>query len=155
MNEDATASIGHLIETIDNGRLGLAEAATRLAKRDHEEMATTFSQLSAERKDFADQLRNLTDDNGDTDAADADGTTPGLLHRGFITLTDAVTGDSPTLVLKNVVSGEAYAMSVYEQVLEVDLPPDLRAAIELQLVSVKASHKLAEALLSQSSVKRS
>lgn len=78
VNEDTPAKMRHLIETFENGRLGLAEAADRLAQRDHAEMATTFTQLSAERKDFADQLRELTKGDGDaadTDAA-ADGTTP-------------------------------------------------------------------------------
>lgn len=152
MNDDAREHIDHLVETIDNGRLGLAEASKRLSEREYVEMSSTFLRLSEERKTFAAQLRDLTTVEDDT--AHSAGTTPGLLHRGFIAVADAVTGDSPTPLLNNVVSGETHAISVYEKVLEADLPAEVRAAIELQLVSVRASHKLAAALLAQSLVKR-
>ncbi len=143
-----TSLVGQLIETIENGQFGLAEAATRLAERGHQEMASTFTQLSVEREGFGDQLRVL--DSAADEVADTDGTTPGRLHRGLIAITDAITGDSPIGLLKNVVEGEAHAISQYEHALEADLPSELRQAIELQLVSVTHSHKLASALLTQS-----
>lgn len=140
--------MSQLIETIENGQLGLAEAATRLVERGHPEMSSAFSDLSDERKSFGAQLRLLV--RSADEMADTDGTTSGRLHRGFIAITDAITGDSPIAVLKNVVEGEAHAVSEYEHTLEEDMPKELRQAIELQLVSVKASHKLACALLTQS-----
>jgi uncharacterized protein (TIGR02284 family) len=152
VNTELTSAVEQLIETIDNGQLGLSEAAARLSERGHAEMASTFLQLSEERSAFSSQLRAFLGATGDM--ADHDGTTPGLLHRGLIAITDKVTGDSPTALLKNVVAGEAHAISEYEGVLESDMPPALRGTIALQLVAVKASHKLAEALLAQSQVKR-
>lgn len=143
-----TSLVGQLIETIENGQFGLAEAAKRLADRGHPEMAATFSQLSDEREGFGEQLRLL--DRAADEAADTDGSAPGRLHRGVIAITDAFTGDSPVALLKNVVEGEAHAISEYEHALEADLPSNLREAIELQLVSVKTSYKLADALLTQS-----
>lgn len=88
--------MGQLIETIENGQLGLAEAATRLADRGHPEMASTFSQLSREREGFWAQLRVLVS------AADGgtDGTAPGRLHHGLIAITDAIRGDSRIALLQ-------------------------------------------------------
>ena len=154
MSTEMTPRVSQLIETIENGQLGLAEAAKRLAERGHPEMASNFSQLSTQREGFGDQLRVL---NGASDeVANTDGTTPGRLHRGWITIADAITGDSPVALLKTVVEGEAHAISEYEHALEADLAAEMRQAIDLQLVSIKTSHKLAVALLTQSqAMKRS
>jgi len=58
--------------------------------------------------------------------------------------------------ISTVVEGEAQAIAEYEHALEVDLAAEMRQAIELQLVSIKTSHKLAVALLTQSqAMKRS
>ena len=55
-----------------------------------------------------------------------------------------------------MVEGEAHAIAEYEHALEADLAAEIRLAIELQLVSIKTSHKLAVALFTQSrAMKRS
>ncbi|MEO6122815.1 MAG: PA2169 family four-helix-bundle protein [Ilumatobacteraceae bacterium] len=150
MSKEMTSLVSHLIETIDNGQFGLAEAAMRLGERGHPEMAATFAQLGRERESFGEQLRVLNSE-ADQDANDA-GTAPGRIHRGWIAISDAITGDSPVAVLKNIVEGEAHAITEYEDALEAELSSDVRPVVELQLVAVKASHKLAAALLAQSQV---
>ena len=79
LGTEPASLVGQLIETIENGQLGLAEAATRLADRGHPEMASTFSQLSREREGFGAQLRVLVS------AAD-EGVTPTALHPADFTM---------------------------------------------------------------------
>lgn len=55
---EPTELIAGLIETIENGRSGPDEAATRLAGRGHAEMATTFEQLSEQRREFGVELQS-------------------------------------------------------------------------------------------------
>lgn len=133
VDEKVTAE---LVETLRDGEAGYERAADRLRDEDAT-LAQTLRDLSAQRAGFAAELQTMAAAYGDH--VDEDGTVAGALHRGWIALKDAVTGNDTSAVLKAVVTGEDHAISEYEKALEEDISADLRQVAERQLADIRAA----------------
>ena len=72
------------------------------------------------------------------------------LHRGWIALKDALTGDDPGSVLGACVTGENHAVSEYEKALEQDLSAGFREVVTRQHAAVLAARDEVKALQSAS-----
>jgi uncharacterized protein (TIGR02284 family) len=69
------------------------------------------------------------------------GSVAATLHRGWINLKSAMTGEDETAVLAECERGEDSAVSNYQSALATDdLPADVRAVIERQYVQVQEAH---------------
>lgn len=126
-----------LVETLQDGRQGFADAAERLGDSDHAAWATTLSRFAEQRAQFATELEQLGADYGD-DVHD-DGSVAAKAHRGWMSLKDALTGSKPDGVIDACVSGEDHAVSEYEDALQQDLSEGLRAVVQRQLGEIKAA----------------
>ena len=62
------------------------------------------------------------------------------LHRGWMSLKDALTGSSPSGVLDAAEQGEDHAVKEYDKALGSELSPELRAVVERQSAEVRAAH---------------
>lgn len=126
-----------LVQTLKDGERGFTAAAEKLADGDRPEWATTLQRLADQRAGFRREIVALGHDYGDD--VDESGSAAAALHRGWISLKDALTGDDAGSVLGAAVTGEDHAVSEYEKALEQDLSAGFREVVARQHASVVAA----------------
>ncbi|MDX6359395.1 MAG: hypothetical protein QOH37_2449 [Nocardioidaceae bacterium] len=135
-----------LVETLKDGERGFASAAEKLRDGDHPEWATTLQHLSEQRARFHREIVDLGHDYGED--VDESGTLAATMHRGWISLKDALTGDDPSGVLKAALTGEDHAVSEYEKALQQDLSAGFQEVVRRQHAAVLAARDEVKALQS-------
>ncbi len=136
-DHDGTISVlNNLIATCKDGQDGFQTAAEGIKRSD---IKSLFYQYAQQRAQFAGELqaevRRLGGDPEQT------GSVAATLHRGWINLKSAMTGEDETAVLAECERGEDSAVSNYQSALATDdLPADVRAVIERQYVQVQEAH---------------
>ncbi|WP_353952297.1 PA2169 family four-helix-bundle protein [Knoellia sp. S7-12] len=143
MSDDAKAA-EELVETLRDGEKGFSAAADKLRDGDHPEWATLMQRLSEQRASFRQEIVALGHDYGDD--VDESGTAAAALHRGWISLKDALTGDDAGGVLGAAVTGEDHAVSEYEKALDKDLSAGFREVVSRQHQTVVAARDEVKAL---------
>ena len=102
MSDDAKVA-KELVETLKDGERGFASAAEKLRDSDRAEWATTLQRLSEQRAGFRSEIVAMGHEYGDD--VDESGSAAAALHRGWISLKDALTGDDAGSVLGAAVTG--------------------------------------------------
>jgi len=143
MSDDAKAA-KELVETLKDGERGFAEAADKLRDGEHPEWATTLQRLSEQRAGFWREIVDMGHAYGDD--VDESGTVAAAVHRGWIALKDALTGDDAEAVLKAALTGEDHAVSEYEDALKMDLSAGFREVVVRQQAAVVAARDEVKAL---------
>ena len=143
MSTDAAVA-KDLIETLEDGKDGFAKGAEKLAADGSVDIAATFRELSAERARFAEELRELAEEYGDD--IHESGSVAAAVHRGWMSLKDALSGDDPKGVLDVAEQGEDHAVKQFEKALTEDTSPGLRTVVERQLRDVRAAHDTVRSL---------
>ena len=143
MSDDAKAA-KELVETLKDGERGFAEAAEKLRDGEHPEWATTLQRLSEQRAGFWREIVDLGHAYGDD--VDESGTVAAAVHRGWIALKDALTGDDAEAVLKAAITGEDHAVSEYDDAVEMDLSAGFREVVVRQRAAVVAARDEVRAL---------
>jgi len=139
MQTDTTAAVlEDLIQTLEDGRKGFEQAAEHLQGTADGAVTDRMRTFSEQRADFSSELRSIATMQGFE--IDEKGSVAGTMHRGWIGLKDAVTGDDPSAVLGAAETGEDHAVSQYEEALKKDLPPEVRSVIERQAIEVRRAH---------------
>lgn len=133
-----------LVETLRDGERGFASAAEKLRDSDRPEWATTLERLSEQRAGFRREIVQLGREYDDD--VNEDGTVAAALHRGWISLKDALSGDDAGSVLGAAVTGENHAVSEYEAALEEDLSAGFRDLVTRQHAAVVAARDEVKAL---------
>ena len=133
-----------LVETLRDGEHGFATAAEKLRDSDHPEWATTLERLSKQRADFRREIVELGHEYHED--VDESGTVTAKLHRGWISLKDALTGDDAGSVLGAAGTGEDHAVSEYEKALEQELSAGFRDVVTRQQAAVTAARDEVKAL---------
>ena len=143
MSNDATVT-RDLLQTLEDGRLGFEKGAEKLDSTDSPQLASTFRKYSAQRAQFSSELTGVAAKYGDQ--LDESGSVAGTLHRGWLSLKDALSGSSPDGVLDAAEQGEDHAISEYEKACDDDISPELRTVVERQLTEIRAAHDDVKAL---------
>ena len=143
MSDDAKAA-KELVETLKDGELGYATAAEKLRDSDRPEWAATMQRLSEQRAGFWREIVDMGHEYGDD--VDESGTVAAAVHRGWLSLKDAVTGDDPDAVLKAAETGEDHAVSEYEDAVKMDLSAGFREVVVRQQADVRAAREELRAL---------
>jgi len=143
MSDDKKAA-KELVETLKDGERGFADAADKLRDSDHAAWATTLQRLSDQRAGFWREIVDLGHDYGDD--VDESGTVAAAVHRGWISLKDALTGDDASGVLAAAATGEDHAVSEYDDALGMDLSAGFRSVVERQRAAVVAARDEVKAL---------
>ena len=143
MSDDAKAA-KELVETLKDGERGFASAAEKLRDSDHPAWATTLQGLSEQRAGFRREIVALGDAYGED--VDESGSAVAALHRGWISLKVALTGDDAGSVLGAAVTGEDHAVSEYEKALEQDLSAGFREVVSRQHAAIVAARDEVKAL---------
>jgi uncharacterized protein (TIGR02284 family) len=128
-----------LIQTCKDGSEGFAKAAEKLDESGKADLASQFRSFGTERGQFAAELEGLARQYGDD--ADAKASVAGALHRGWMTVKDALAGSNdPEGVLDAAEQGEDHAKSEYAKALDEDISPTLRSVVERQYAAVQHAH---------------
>jgi uncharacterized protein (TIGR02284 family) len=143
MSDDAKAA-KELVETLKDGERGFADAAEKLRDGEHPEWATVLQRFSEQRAGFWREIVDMGHDYGDD--VDESGTVAAAVHRGWIAVKDALTGDDAEAVLKAALTGEDHAVSEYEDALEMDLSAGFRQVVVRQQAAVIAARDEVRAL---------
>lgn len=134
-----------LVETLKDGRDGFASAAEKLRDSESPEVAATLQRLSEQRAGFARDIVDMGHDYGDD--VDESGSVAAKVHRGWLSVKDALTGDDASGVLGAAVTGEDHTVSEYEKALEQDdLSDGFRAVVQQQHVAITAARDEVKAL---------
>jgi uncharacterized protein (TIGR02284 family) len=134
-DEKVFRTVNDLIETSKGGMKGYQTAAESV---ENPQIKSELSRLSQQRASFVNELETTARQYGIT--ATNDNTIEGLamdaagaVHRGWINLKTAITGNSPSSILSECENGDAAALKTYETALSVDaLPLDIKDLIEKQ-----------------------
>jgi uncharacterized protein (TIGR02284 family) len=135
---NVTAVLEDLVETLEDGKKGFESSAERLESDGHGSMATLMRRFSQQRDQFSAELRTLASTRGEP--IDESGSVGGALHRGWLTLADALTGSDPKAVLSAAEQGEDHAVAEYDSALEKELPQDVRTVIARQAEDIRLAH---------------
>ena len=130
--------IEDLVETLEDGKKGFAEAAERLADAGRIDLADKFREYSSQREQFSAELRELSASPGDF--IEETGSVGGTVHRAWINFKDAVSMDSAEAILGAAETGEDHAVNEYNDALEQDLTSDVRAVVARQAQAIQAAH---------------
>lgn len=133
-----------LVETLEDGKEGFAKGAEKLESSDNTREAGVFRRLSEQRTAFSAELRKLAQVNGED--VEESGSLAGKLHRGWMSLKDALAGSDPDGVLEAAEQGEDHAVGEYDKALKAEISQPLRAVVERQASEVKRGHAEVKAL---------
>lgn len=133
-----------LIETLEDGKEGFAKAADKLDGSESPELGTLFREFSDQRAAFSAELRELAKGYGDQ--IHESGSVAATLHRGWMSLKDALSGSDPEGVLDAAEMGEDHAIKEYEKALATDISPGLRTVVQRQATEVQTAHDKVRAL---------
>jgi len=125
-----------LIETLRDGEKGFNDAADKLADTNRSDLVDQFRAAAAQRHGFAAELEQLAKAYGDD--IDESGSIAATMHRGWMTLKDALSGDDPDGVISAAAQGENHAVKEYEDALEADISKNLRDVVIRQQSEVTA-----------------
>lgn len=134
-NSDVVDCLNDLIETSKDGEYGFRSCAERATSG---ELKQTFLRRAAECADAAHELQALVHQHGGK--AEVSGSAAGAIHRGWVSVRDAVSGTSDQSVLAECERGEDVAVSRYRKALKEELPPAVRQVVEKQMAGVQANH---------------
>ena len=133
------ASVTHdLIQTLQDGRDGFAAGADNLDADGEAALASTFRELGAQRGQLYDELQQIAATYGDQ--IDSSGSVAAKVHRGWMSVKDAIAGSDPDGVLDAAEQGEDHAVSEYEKAVADDISPEFKAVLERQLTQVRSAH---------------
>lgn len=133
-----------LLQTLEDGRDGFTKAAEKLAETDRSDLAPEFRQFAEQRAALATELESLAARYGDD--IEEDGSVAAAVHRGWLSLKDALSGSKAKGVLDAAEQGEEHAVSEFEKALEKDISADLAGTVRRQLVEIRATHVKVKAL---------
>lgn len=137
MSNDARVT-KDLVQTCKDGHEGFAKAADKLSDAGETELAQRFREFAAEREQFARELETLGAKYGDDVATSS--SVAAALHRGWMSVKDALSGSDAAGVLDAAEQGEDHAKSEYAKALDADISTELRAVVQRQYASVQAAH---------------
>ncbi|MEO6571185.1 MAG: PA2169 family four-helix-bundle protein [Ilumatobacteraceae bacterium] len=127
-----------VIQSLEDGKSGFEKAAEKLTESTRPELAAKMTEYAGQRSRFATELRDLAAQYGDD--IEKEGSVAGAMHRGWMAVKDAISGDDPEGVLDAAEQGEDHAVSEYKDALDEDISPRLRTVLERQYADVKAAH---------------
>ena len=134
-NDQVVKKLNHVLGTLRDGEKGYREAAEEAKSSAY---TTMFNEYAQQRNRFASEItseiRRLGGEPHDHTSAGA------TLHRAWLNVRDAITGKGDEAVIAEVERGEDVAIDNYQDVMDDDLPADVKSMISQQYQEVKAAH---------------
>jgi len=140
-NDEVISLLNSLIETCKDGQEGFQVAAEGSERSDLKSLLYEYSQQRAQ---FAGELQTLVQTlGGDPEKS---GSVTGAIHRGWINIKTAVTGNDEVAVLNECERGEDSAKGTYKAAAQEPLPGYIHDVVTDQLRSVMQAHDRIKAL---------
>jgi uncharacterized protein (TIGR02284 family) len=133
--DDVVSTLNGLIETCKDGQEGFRQAAEGVKRSD---LKSLFFEFSQQRAHFAGELQSIVQKLGGK--PETSGTTAGALHRGWIDLKSAITGEDEKAILNECERGEDSAKKAYKKALEEPLPSYIIEVVRNQNESIIEAH---------------
>ncbi|MBV9214860.1 MAG: PA2169 family four-helix-bundle protein [Acidobacteria bacterium] len=140
-NDDVISCLNGLIETCKDGQNGFRTAAEGTKSSG---LRSFFAECSTQRAQFAGELQGLVNSLGGD--AENSGSLSGALHRGWIDIKAAITGEDDHAILAECERGEDSAKANYKEALEKALPANVRDIIQTQQAAVLETHSRVKAM---------
>jgi len=144
MKDDTESVLNELIETSKDGEKGFEKAAEDASDA---ALKSLFSDCARRCREGAAELQTLVRARGES--PEQTGSAAGALHRGWMSLKEAMTSRDDKAILEECERGEDHAKAQYRKALERDLPADIRAVVDRQYQGVVANHDRVRALRDQ------
>ena len=141
MENNVESTLNELIETSKDGENGFRKAADDA--RDPE-LKSLFGICATRCAQGASELQQLVQASGGR--PEQTGSVAAALHRGWISVREAVTSRDDRAILEECERGEDYAKAQYRKALEQTLPANVRAIVQRQYEGVVANHDKVRAL---------
>lgn len=126
-----------LIRTLQDGKKGFESAADKIAD-ERADVAERFRALAAERQVFTDELQTIAAGYGDD--IEEESSVAGALHRGWIAVKDALTGDDVDAVINAAKGGEDHSVEQYDEALaDAEVSDEFRPVLARQRDAVVAA----------------
>jgi len=133
--------LNNLIETCKDSQQGFREAAEKI---NDGQIRTLFLKYSVQRSEFAGELQaEVTRIGGEPVKS---GSTAGAIHRGWMDLKAAFTGDNKHAILVEAERGEDAAVKNYREALGKELPSDIHDIVRTQLREINQTHDIVRQL---------
>lgn len=133
-----------ILETLEDGRDGYEKGAEKLDGLEQPTLVATFRELSAQRKAFGDELQGMAKAYGDD--PDRSGSIAATLHRGWMSLKDALSKDDAKAILEVAHQGDDHAVTEYDKALGEDISVGLREVLVRQRTDISAARDKVAAL---------
>ena len=141
-NDDVVDVLNTLIETSKDGEYGFRTSAERA---EEPELKASFQRRAQACADGVAELQGLVAHYGGKPADS--GTVLGAMHRGWVSLKDAVASRDDLSILEECERGEDVAKARYLKALQSnDLPDNVREVVVRQLNGVERNHDEVKAL---------
>jgi len=127
--------LNELIETSKDGESGFRKAANDAREG---ELKSLFTACAARCAEGASELQRLVRARGEDPESTA--SLAGALHRGWISVREALTDRDDKAILEECERGEDYAKAQYKKALQQTLPDDVRSVVERQYQGVISNH---------------
>ncbi|MFC5284844.1 ferritin-like domain-containing protein [Pedobacter alpinus] len=112
--EEIVSDLKGLINILNDGKTGYKEAINNVKS---ENLKSTFLQFSNQRYAYAEELKaHIAQHGGKSD--NEEGGVLGALHRAWLDIKDAFTGNDDSAILEAITTGEKAALEKYDEVLE-------------------------------------
>ncbi len=143
--DDTISTLNNLVQTCKDGANGFRVAAEGVQTSD---LRDAFTRYAQQRSQFAtelqDEVRKL---GGDPETS---GSVAASLHRGWINIREALSGNDEKAVLNEAERGEDVAVSSYQDAMKQALPADVLSIIQRQYMQVKEAHDRVKSLRNMS-----
>jgi len=135
MKDDTVSVLNELIETSKDGERGFEKSAEDAHDA---ELKSLFGECARRCREGAAELQALVRAEGGS--PENTGSAAAAVHRGWMSLKEAVSSRDDKAILEECERGEDHAKAKYRKALEQNLPPDIRATVDRQYQGVLANH---------------
>ena len=143
---ETVSTLNKLIEACKDGQEGFRLAAEAIT--DDEDLKSFLFSCSLQRSKFAGELQNELIGLGESGPTETSSVTSAL-HRGWINLKTAITGNDNHAILAECERGEDSAVAAYRKAVDSGLSDPLLQIVETQLQEVVATHNSVKGLRDQ------
>jgi uncharacterized protein (TIGR02284 family) len=134
-------TVNKLIEACLDGEQGFEAAANAV---NDPELKIELIRYSRQRLEFAGDLQRIVASMGEEPASH--GSAGGAMHRGWMNLKQAFTGDNRHAVLAECERGEDMAVKAYRRAMEEPLPEEVQQTIDTQYREILQTHDRVKSL---------